>query len=68
MAKLITADDIANRCRVKKPTVLRWHRDGRMPPAVRLNDRVVRWPAAAIDQWLDQQAGKPDAECSSQSR
>ena len=54
---LLSADDIADLAQVKRPTVLRWNRQGRMPAAVRLNQRTLRWQPADVRRWIEQRTG-----------
>ena len=42
---------------VKRPTVLRWNRQGRMPRAVRLNERTLRWRPDDVQAWIEQRKG-----------
>lgn len=52
--RLLSPDDVANLTQVRRPTVLRWHRAGRMPQAVRLNERTLRWRPADVQAWVEQ--------------
>lgn len=45
--RLLTLDEVAQRCGVKRGTVYRWIREGRLP-YVRLSPRAIRVPAAAL--------------------
>lgn len=51
---LIRARDIAERLAVSIDTVLRWSRDGRLPPPYRLSDGTVRWKKADFERWLEE--------------
>ena len=51
--QLMTADQIARRCQVSRATVLRWHRKGQLPPAVKLTQRSLRWFESDICGWLE---------------
>ena len=51
-AELLTAADVARKCRVTARTVHRWRRTGRLPAPVRLSGKTVRWQADAINTWL----------------
>jgi excisionase family DNA binding protein len=57
-APLLSADDVADLAQVKRPTVLRWNRQGRMPAAVRLNERTLRWRPADVQAWIEQRTDK----------
>ncbi len=50
--QLLDADQVARLVHVNKQTVLRWHRTGSMPQALRISDRTLRWSSRAIDAWL----------------
>lgn len=45
--ELLTADDMADRLRVRPSTIRRWARDGRIPK-VQLTPKVVRYDFAAV--------------------
>ena len=51
---LLSPGDVADLAQVKRPTVLRWNRQGRMPAAVRLNERTLRWRPADVAAWIEQ--------------
>ena len=44
---LLTADEVARRMGVKRKTVLRWVREGRLP-AIRFSSRKIRIPESAL--------------------
>jgi predicted DNA-binding transcriptional regulator AlpA len=45
------ADDIAAKLQISRRQVWRMNDSGRMPCPFRIN-RLVRWSASAIDQWI----------------
>lgn len=48
---LLTADELAERLRVRPSTVRRWYRDGRIP-AVRLTPKVIRFDYVSVVEAL----------------
>ena len=53
--QLLTADQLAELFSVTRGTVLRWHREGRLPAPIKCNERVLRWAAADLTAWMQQQ-------------
>lgn len=53
----LTANEVANRCRVHVETIRKMTREGRMPQPSKLG-RAHRYCAETIDQWM--LAGAPD--------
>lgn len=45
--ELLTADELADRLRLRPSTIRRWAREGRIP-AVRVTPKVVRYDLAAV--------------------
>ncbi len=37
-------------------TIYRWTRSGKLPRPVRVNGRIVGWPAGVIADWMDAKA------------
>lgn len=50
---LLTAEQLADRLRVKPGTVKRWHREGRIP-AIRLTPKVLRFDLEEVVSMLTQ--------------
>jgi excisionase family DNA binding protein len=50
---------VANRLRLSVETVLRWHRDGKLP-AIRLPGGAVRFREWEIEEWLEKRVEQPD--------
>jgi excisionase family DNA binding protein len=48
---LMTTNEVAERYRVSKQTVLRWVADGM--PCIRPSEGVFRFNAAAVAEWID---------------
>jgi excisionase family DNA binding protein len=51
MRRLLTARDVAEQLGVSPETMLRWHRDGKVP-GIRLPSGAIRFHPAAIEEWL----------------
>jgi len=51
--RLLTPDEVAERLRIRKRTVLRWARTGRLP-AVRPTCRLIRFSESAVAHALEQ--------------
>lgn len=51
---LLTIRDVAEILDLGQRTVWRLEAEGRLPKAIRLNRRVVRWKASAIQSYIDQ--------------
>ncbi len=54
-ARLLTAREVADRLGLSVATVLRWHRDGRLP-AFRLATGVLRFDEADLERWIADRA------------
>jgi predicted DNA-binding transcriptional regulator AlpA len=48
-----TIEDVAVALRVSTQTVARMVRRGEFPPPLRLSSHVIRWPAAAVNEYLE---------------
>jgi predicted site-specific integrase-resolvase len=48
MSDFVTAEEIARKLRLRPHTIQEWTRDG-LIPAVRLNQRVVRYDPVAVE-------------------
>lgn len=55
--ELITADELANRLRIRPGTVRSWTREGKIP-AVRLSAKVIRYDLGAVLELLTQDSPK----------
>lgn len=51
MAELITANEMAERLRLRPTTVRRWARTGRIP-AIRVSSKVIRFDPRAVERAL----------------
>jgi predicted DNA-binding transcriptional regulator AlpA len=49
---LLDAKSAAALCSVSRATWWAWLRTGRCPPPIRIGERVVRWSAETIRQWV----------------
>ena len=56
MSRLLTAREVAEIISMSTETVLRWHRAGIGPPALRLPSGALRFRADALDAWLLERA------------
>lgn len=54
--QLLTKANLAKRLSVSMSTITRWHRQGVLPPAIKLGRRAVRWRESAIDSWLQERS------------
>lgn len=52
---MLTAREVADSLGLSPETVLRWARTGKLP-SVRLSNRAIRFPQAAIDRWVAERA------------
>ena len=52
LPELLTTREVAARLRVSPETILRWHRSGALPGGRRLSTTVLRFDAAALDEWI----------------
>jgi prophage regulatory protein len=50
---LQSIEDIASALGISVQTVARMVKDGRFPKPVKLSARCIRWPSAAVQQYLD---------------
>jgi predicted DNA-binding transcriptional regulator AlpA len=57
MDTLLTIDQLGEHLATDMPTMLALIRDGGVPAPVTIANRLVRWPASALDAWID--AGCP---------
>jgi len=57
----ITADDVAQKLNVSKPTVYGWIHRGVAPPYVRLNGSV-RFPLGKFNSWLQKKLISPHSD------
>lgn len=59
--KLLTVREVARRLNIGTRTVWRWTASGELPAPVRMGKkgRVVRWPAAEIEKYLERVAPRP---------
>lgn len=51
--QLLKPDEVADLIGVSTRTLWNWEAAGRIPPPIRFNLKVVRWPAADIRLWID---------------
>jgi excisionase family DNA binding protein len=59
--RLLTAREVAETLGVSAETVLRWHRRGSGPPALKLPGGAIRFRPEALERWLDQRDGGVDS-------
>ena len=61
MNPLLTIDDVAERLNVAKQTVYAWRHEGKGPPAIQLEGRLLRYRPEDIEAWLDarHEGGRP---------
>jgi excisionase family DNA binding protein len=57
MGELLTADELANRLKVRPTTVKEWARAGWLP-AVRVSPKVVRFDPAEVDRAIRERADR----------
>lgn len=50
--QLYSIQDVSSLSGLSVPTINRYIRAGKMPPAIRLSARCIRWPRELIMQWL----------------
>jgi len=55
MDKCLNIDDIAESLKVKKSTVMQWVKDGKFPPPIKLDGRILLWSLFVIEDWVGQQ-------------
>ena len=55
MDKYLNIDDIAESLKIKKSTVMQWVKDGKFPPPIKLDDRILLWSLFVIEDWVGQQ-------------
>jgi excisionase family DNA binding protein len=61
MQGTLTTSEVAELLKVDPQTVRNWHRDGLLPPAVRLGERGhFRWPEKLITEFLERQPAHPE--------
>lgn len=60
MTELLTIKDIARLTKISERALRRWDSSGKMPRPIRRGQRIVRWPADVIEQWIV--GGMPDRE------
>ena len=51
----LNIDDITNSLKISEDTLMRWIKDGKFPPPLRMNDRTTLWSYALIENWVAQQ-------------
>ena len=66
LKEVVTPNEFANRLGVTPATILRWERDGRIPRAQRLGQRVIVWSRASVDQWFND--GMPQGASNDESK
>ncbi len=54
MPEFLTKDDVAGLFRISPRTVERWVQQGRLPPALKLSAKIIRWKATSIEQALEE--------------
>ena len=55
-APLLTIDQVAEHLGVSKQRLYAWRHEGKGPPAIQLEGRLLRYSQASLDAWLDQQS------------
>ena len=56
--RLLTREEVQDRCRISRSTIYRLMREGRFPSPIRVGDRAVRWKESEINKYL---ANRPRA-------
>ena len=51
----LNIDDITNSLKIDKVTLKKWIKDGKFPPAIKIDDRIPLWSYAVIENWVAQQ-------------
>lgn len=51
MKTTLTIADVAERYAVSESTIARWHKQGAIPPPVRIGGHAIRWFAATLDEF-----------------
>jgi excisionase family DNA binding protein len=51
--------EVASRLKISRSTVLRYSKDGRLPPPVRLTKSCIRWSKKELDAFLEGSVNKP---------
>jgi hypothetical protein len=51
--ELLTPDEVAKMLRVHQQTLRRWRADMEGPPFVILSERIIRYPAEGLRDWVD---------------
>lgn len=59
METLLTVDQVADALQVPKQRLYAWRHEGRGPPAIPLEGRMLRWRAEDIESWLENQRDTP---------
>ena len=48
----IHIDDITSSLKIDKDTLKKWIKDGKFPPAIKIDDRTTLWSYAVIENWV----------------
>ena len=51
----LNIDDITSSLKIDKDTLKKWIKDGKFPPAVKIDDRTTLWSYAVIENGVAQQ-------------
>jgi prophage regulatory protein len=58
---LIRKHELAQRLGINRWTLMRWCREGKFPPPIRLSDIVIAWRVSDVEAWLQQRAAAAKA-------
>jgi prophage regulatory protein len=53
--KFLRINDLAKELGVSKTTIWRWRSAGKFPKPISLSERIIVWPRATIDEWINEQ-------------
>ena len=51
-ARFLSPKEVSARLGIQRRTLFRWVSEGRFPPPIRFNRRVVRWREETVEAWL----------------
>jgi predicted DNA-binding transcriptional regulator AlpA len=58
MDDLLTPEEVVDRLKVGRATLSAWRVRGEGPPWLRLENRLIRYPASGLTTWLAEQTAK----------
>ncbi|MFM5518989.1 helix-turn-helix transcriptional regulator [Aeromonas dhakensis] len=59
---IIRPAELAQELGVSSMTLLRWRRQGILPPVINLGPRLIGWERTAINQWLKSNSKMGEAQ------